>query len=278
VRNAAEYALDELRWEPGNNEASASYWIAKRQWEKCAKLGVLAVLPLMTLLDDKDLQVRLKAVEVLGQIKDPLVVEVLSIALEDKDWQVRLRAVEVLGQTKDTLAEEALIKALEDIDGKVHRAVVLVLEQKGAVKPLIAALKKSYSSYVSEALIRIGKPAVGLLILALKDTVKTVRCAAAETLCMIDNVQAVEPPITSLEDIVEPPIDLLEDDYGKRRRASAENLVKLYRSGELDMRLKQRIFTFQEKMSEPHTDREYESYCETPGGHTDIGIGVDFPL
>jgi hypothetical protein len=95
---------------------------------------------------------------------------------------------------------------------------------------------------------------------------------------MIDNVQAVEPPITSLEDIVEPLIDLLEDDYGKRRRASAENLVKLYRSGELDMRLKQRIFTFQEKMSEPHTDREYESYCETPGGHTDIGIGVDFPL
>jgi HEAT repeat protein len=244
--------------------------------------------PLIAALKDRDKDVRKAAAQALGKIGDPRAVEPLIPALSDKDNDVRSVTAEALGNigaqlqdaTLRTRVVEQLIEALKE-SGVRHKAAVALgkIGDTRAVGPLIASLKDGFwyrqSPEEVEALAQIGIPAVKPLVVALKDSNQQVRCLAAEALCKISDAHAIEPPIARLEDIVEPLIDLLEDDYGERRRASAKNLVKLYQSGELDMRLKQRILIYKQKMSERHIDKKYEGSCDTSGGHTDIGIGIE---
>ena len=54
VREAAAAALDQLGWQPKENESAACYWITKQEWNECLKLGELSVQPLITLLETLD--------------------------------------------------------------------------------------------------------------------------------------------------------------------------------------------------------------------------------
>ncbi|GAI92158.1 unnamed protein product, partial [marine sediment metagenome] len=142
------------------------------------KIGKPAVEPLIAALDDDNYLVRVKIVEILGQIGDFRATEPLTVALKDEYFEVRLRAAQALGElkdprvepliavlekehpdiqraaaqalakTKDTRAVEPLIAALETEDVGVRGVAARALGQMRdvrAVKPLLAALKQKYT-------------------------------------------------------------------------------------------------------------------------------------
>ena len=115
VRQAAAKALHWLNWQPDRSEIGASYWITKRQWDKCVEIGPPAVEPLIgTLKNAKDRDVREAAAEALGQIGDSRAVGPLTKALNDRWWSVHSAAATALGKIGDARAVEPLIKALRE--------------------------------------------------------------------------------------------------------------------------------------------------------------------
>ena len=169
-----------------------------------------------------------------------------------KDYGIRKAAAEALGKSSSVHAVEPLIGALKDKNHRVRQAAAWALRDIGdarAVKPLIAAYKNEHMykdisdgmgiarpgfdmrHAVSEALVRIGAPAVDALIdalrnknqdddlsglagalseigppavqsciAALKDEDNYVRKAAAWALRDVGDTRAVEPFIAALKD------------------------------------------------------------------------------
>jgi HEAT repeat protein len=85
VRQAAAEALDRLGWFPGEDENGASYWVAKKHWDKCIEISTLAVEPLIIVLSSDDQDVRGVAAEALGKIGDARAVEPLIAVLHNSD-------------------------------------------------------------------------------------------------------------------------------------------------------------------------------------------------
>ena len=65
IRQEAVYALEKLGWKPENNEASALYWVIKRNWEKCIEIGTSAVGPLLKELNAGNRPIRYGVAETL---------------------------------------------------------------------------------------------------------------------------------------------------------------------------------------------------------------------
>jgi HEAT repeat protein len=93
VRRAAAEALEKIGWQPDRSEKGAIYWIARRQWDRCAELGAPAVEPLIGALKDKS--TRKTAAVAMEKIGAPAV-EPLIDALKDADRAVREAAAGVL--------------------------------------------------------------------------------------------------------------------------------------------------------------------------------------
>jgi len=195
----------------------------------------------------KDAGVRRRAARALGQLGDPSAVEPLINALKDKSSRVRVSATEALVKIGDPHAVEPLIATLKDENERVRREAVIVLGQLGdsrAVEPLIAALK---------------------------DEEHSVRSTAAGALGEIGDPRAVEPLINTLKDEENSLVGM----KNSVRRSAANALVKIYHQRTLDEKLKKNILTVHHIITCPHTDG---TIGECSREHTDIGIGVDFPL
>jgi HEAT repeat protein len=145
VREAAAKALDKLGWQPDKSEAGATYWIVKRQWDRCVEIGIPAVEPLIKVLkDDRDVA----AAKALGEISDVRAVEPLIAFAKNLPTRNKVvtayeaTAYEALGRIRDSRAMEPLIAALYGRDRDVREAATIALERIGtaAVEPLIAAL------------------------------------------------------------------------------------------------------------------------------------------
>ena len=150
------------------------------------------ITPLIEALGDKDVNVRYAATDALVRIGKPAV-QPLIRALKYKEWYVRKRAAYILGKIGDKRAIRPLIEALRDEDADVRYAATeaLVRIGKPAVQPLIKALKykewyvRKRAAYI---LGKIGdKRAIKPLIEALRDEDADVRYAAAEALEKIDS-------------------------------------------------------------------------------------------
>jgi hypothetical protein len=151
--------------------------------------------------------VRRKAVETLGEIGDILAVEPLIKILEHDVLFVRWEAAEALGKIGDVRAVEPLIQALEDKDWNIRRNAVRALGQIGdrrAVEPLIQALGDRDMDVQEETITALGKISdtrtVAPLIKVLEYTNPHARWKAAEVLGEIGDTRAVEPLIKMLSD------------------------------------------------------------------------------
>jgi HEAT repeat protein len=134
-----------------------------------------------------------------------------------------------------------------------------------AVGPLIAALRdenevRHVRKAAVEALGRIGDArAVAPLAAALKDGESWQRKAASQALGRIGDARAVEPLLAAL------------GDYWDVRKAAAEALVAIYRSGKLGPEERTLLLAQRSVIREVHRDESpYDS-------HEDSGIGVEFP-
>ncbi len=99
VRRAATEALKKMDWQPSAKDQPPTYWIGRRDWEACVKIGAPAVKPLLKALaeraaDDPTLSSH-DIVETLTSIGASAVPGLVS-ALKDANPQVRQCAAQAL--------------------------------------------------------------------------------------------------------------------------------------------------------------------------------------
>lgn len=155
-----------------------------------------AINSLIAAFDYNDFRIRGAAVEALGKMKDPRVVDCLISALNNPDSEVQIRekATKTLGIIKDPRAIEPLFVALNDTHSWVRGEAAKALgnfRDPRAVEPLIAALNDTNNRVrrnAAEALGLIKDPkAIGPLTAALKDKSSYVRGRAASSIKKINN-------------------------------------------------------------------------------------------
>jgi HEAT repeat protein len=298
TRQAAAEALDKLTWQPREDATGAYYWAVKREWSRCISLGAMAVEPLIAALEY--LYERQAAIAALVEIGAPSV-KPLIVVLKDLNNDVRQAAIKALGMIGDANAVKPLVAVLEDRKSDLRQPAARALGEIGdarAVKPLIAALEDQFvRPTATEALIKIGKPAVSPLCTALRSINNDVRGSALMALGEIGDERAVKPLIAALENpfmrptatealikigkpAVEPLISTLKNKDADVRRAAARALVLLYTTGNLDEQNKQTILALRGTIlgtSHPHDDHHGDDACLST--HHDIpGAIVEFPL
>jgi HEAT repeat protein len=219
VRRSVAWALDGIGWKPGNDEERVLYYIAKRDWGRCVKMGSFAVEFLIERLKDKNSDVRIRVAEALGKIGDARAVEALIETLKDEDRGVRENSIGALVEIakKDLDLVDKLIKALRDEDSYVRGGIAKVLGNLGW-EPKSEEERVLY--YIAngdwDECVKMGAVAVEFLIERLKDRNSDVRRSVAEALGKIGDARAVG----SL-------IETLKDDDENVRESAKEALVKI---------------------------------------------------
>lgn len=163
-------------------------------------IGPAAVPPLIVTLEDEDSTVRWMSAKALGLIGDESAVVHLIAALKDTGYSVRREAATALGLIGDGSAVEPLIGVLADKNHQVREAAKKALDTLGWV----ARDQKGEALLLADAgdweeCVKIGPPAVGALIPALRDYSEKRGAAAAEALGKIGDGRAVEPLIKELD-------------------------------------------------------------------------------
>ncbi len=157
-----------------------------------ARIGTPAVETLLAAMKVGDPQVRRTAIEALGNIGDTRAVEPLLAALNDADS--RFSAIKVLGEIGDRRAVGPLTMLLSDKDRTIRSGAVKALEKLGwqpdnVESEIIYAI--AYEDW--DRCVKIGTPAVELLISTLLDEDMRFRQNAAKVLGRIGNPQAIDP-------------------------------------------------------------------------------------
>lgn len=167
------------------------------------RLGRRAVEPLIELLWHSDRELRARAAQVLGELRDARAVEPLMLAVGDADADVRWNVATALGGIGDGRAIEPLVRALHDPEPSIRSAAVEALAKvadRRAV-PLLLEMAEGSDPSASraaaiDALKRFGDTrAVEPLIRVLEGGEEEVRRAAAEALGELKDGRAVEPLI-----------------------------------------------------------------------------------
>ncbi len=199
MRRRAAGALDALGWQPDQNEAGATYWVAKSQWDQSVAIGTPAVEPLIAALKDGVVYVRKDAAGALKQLGDARAVEPLIVALKDSAKDVRQATAEALGQL-GAPGVESLIAALKDSDQDVRQRAAKVLDALGWQPDRNEAWATYWIAEPQwDQCVAIGAPAVEPLIATLKDSDEDVRKNAAKALGRL-GAPTAEPPIAALKD------------------------------------------------------------------------------
>jgi HEAT repeat protein len=156
--------------------------------------------PLESLLADlasPNYRVRWKAVQGLGEARDPRALEPLLAALQDRLPTIRIAALSALGRLRDPRAIEPVIAMLDDPDSKVRTSVAAALKKfgKAAHVPMLEAYRRGTARarfVLASALGRIKSPAISeLLIAALDDPQVEIRMEAARVLGVRKDRRAV---------------------------------------------------------------------------------------
>ena len=239
VCRAAVKALDGLAWQPDRGASGAAYWAAKGKWEECVEIGAPAVRPLTAALKSKDANVRKAAAEALGR----LAWRPTRTAAGAAYWVAEGRWVECA--KIGVPAIPSLVAALDDESMRAGAVGALVQIGEPAVEPLIAALRerpgflstnRAFRETVAEALVQIGDPRAD-------------------------------------DELFDHALLVLAGTGWKTRKAAAEGLVALYRSGRLNEAQKAKLLARRGVITSSHEDDH-----EGCGGHTDKGNGVAFPI
>ena len=178
---------------------------------------------LIVLLADKEKDVRVAAVQALGEIGDEKAIDPLIATLNDEEVLVRERAARALGRFRQGTVVDALTDTLKKDDTALVIAACESLGQIGnnkAVEPLVKLMGREEAKIREASAVALGRlkdqRAVAPLITALKDKEERVRWYAADSLGNLRDVQAVEPLV-----------GLLSDNVARVREAAAGALGKI---------------------------------------------------
>jgi hypothetical protein len=82
-----------LGWKPSNDEEKAFLYVGLQDWKAVELIGDSAVPALENILHDPHSIVRIKAVEILGELRSTKAIPVLMRSLADQDSEVRWKTV-----------------------------------------------------------------------------------------------------------------------------------------------------------------------------------------
>lgn len=209
-------------------------------------LGAASVPDLLPLLSEPDSSTQEMVGKVLVKIGSPAVLPLIAL-LRDAPFPTNRLAVQLLGEIRDPRAVWPLTNVL------------------GSPDLAISAIN---------ALGQIGDSrAVRILLDQLNAYSEPVQRAAALALGSIGDPQALEPLL-----------QLLRASDRQTRVEAANALLRMYRSGNLDLSQKRKILEQQDRFTERHNDvGSHQDEARNPDWHTDLsmhedtGIGLDFP-
>ena len=174
------------------------------QWKAADALGEMGqevVDFLLEALISGNKDIRLGAVEALGEIRDPTTVNPIITLLEDRDNEIRWEAALALGEIGDTSAIEPLEQTLRDCDRYVRYGAALALSKLGW-RP--SNPKEEAYLFVGrqdwDCAARLGTDAIPALSLALKDKDRDIRLEAVRTLGQIGDEAVIPPLYAALRD------------------------------------------------------------------------------
>lgn len=231
VRERAARILESMAWRPGTVGEKAVFMIARKEWSAAAALGEPAEKQLITVLNDRNGDVRQEAARALERAGWRPVMEKESIAffialrewdrvkpfgaaalesmlrlLNDRDVDIRKDAVILLGAIGDSRAIPALNGVLKDEACDVRKVTIGVLGEMGderSLESLILVMQDRECDVRSEsaaALKVYGSRAVAPLVAVLSGRSAYAREGAAGALGKIGDAGAVEALCTALED------------------------------------------------------------------------------
>jgi len=93
VRFGAALSLKKLGWKPSNDEEKAFLFVGMQDWKAVQLIGNSAIPALTHILHDRNSNVRIRAVEILGELKSTQAIPLLIQSLADEDGDVRWKAV-----------------------------------------------------------------------------------------------------------------------------------------------------------------------------------------
>ena len=174
-----------------------------------AKIGAPAVAPLIEAISGSGPEIRNAAARTLEQIGAPAVEPLTQALIHDQRIEVRRKALEILGHIGESYMAAALIQALNDRDlGVRQNAVRLLGDQRvaSAVEPLIALLTPQEPIHLRKAVLAslgaIGEArALPTLITVLEDP--WLRESAADALAKM-GAQVAEPLVQHLHATTNP--------------------------------------------------------------------------
>ena len=228
VRRTAATALKHLGWTPSNAEHRVLNAIAMGNFElirvddepaivhllELLKIGSSAIRtsvaqtlerlqsrnedprtvePLISLLDDPDLQVRVAAMHALCQLTDPRRIPPLLKLMESQTPQLRIGAIEAIGRTGRVEYLSRIVPAIKDPSFEVRIAATIALSKiksPESLEPITSLLKDPDTDVrktAVECMARMQDPrSVKALIHALVDKESVVRHGAANALQIIN--------------------------------------------------------------------------------------------
>ncbi len=176
---------------------------------------------LIYIVDSGNKRERVRAIDALGNIRDPRAISTLADVLNSTSWVEREAAVKALGKMKDYMAIKPLISALDDEDKFVRESALKGLRKTVAsmaknkdlrfYKPLLTALESNQLEIRDGSFdaLQLGVNALKRfqntnlykpLIAALENENRYVRESAATLLGDIKDPTTVEPLITAQQD------------------------------------------------------------------------------
>jgi len=169
--------------------------------------GETAIGPLITCLDNEDVEIRRYAARSLGKLGAAGAVLPLISFLENGTVEDALAAIDALGSIDSSESVKVLLEALEDPESKIREAAVRALGRQGSFDfagPIILK-SKDENEFVRHAAIEqipgvAGHSGLAAIVEALETDTPRVRAAAARAVAQIDHTDALEPLRNALND------------------------------------------------------------------------------
>jgi len=93
TRYGAAFSLFRMGWKPPNDVEKAFLFVGMQEWKAVRLLGDSAIPALTNILHDQHSNIRIQAVDILGELKSTGAIPALIQSLADKDSEVRWNAV-----------------------------------------------------------------------------------------------------------------------------------------------------------------------------------------
>lgn len=143
VWEAADKTLETLGWKAPMDAWGAAYFIQRKNWPKCVKIGEAAIVPLLQGLKSSDKDIAKGSAETLGKIGSVAIIPDLLQIMESSDVQIKFELCKTLAHIPDAHSVEPLLNYLTFKEIALRREAARTLIALYKSEAVSSELKKS---------------------------------------------------------------------------------------------------------------------------------------